>query len=281
VLTENPSDVTAASSTLLLPQLRNDRAGVYYPIGVKFFWQMTFLLSSIPTFVILFFVIFFVKEPSLGVQPGKEGQITPKIKYTDVFKYRNVIFCLFMCVLGLSGYWTMMIFAPVYLVNVSHFNIQSMGWVTAAMGILLFVYNIVVPKLSDNLGRKPVLFTALILAIISPLFMYLFPGTTLSSYTYVFFFGFTGAVVPIYMTMLPMESVPVTMIATVGALVQGTGDLLGAAVWPVIAGKIADTAGLPTMMLISAILMIITVILSRFIIETRPPKAKETGIPAK
>jgi fucose permease len=72
------------------------------------------------------------------------------------------------------------------------------------------------------------------------------------------------------MTMVPMESVPITLVATVGALVQGMGDLLGAAVWPVIAGKIADAAGLPFMMLAASLLLVITAVLTLTLKETRP-----------
>jgi MFS family permease len=166
----------------------------------------------------------------------------------------------------------MMLFASVYLVNVSHYDLQSMGWVTSAMGILYIVYCIFVPKLADNFGRKPAMFVALVFSIIPPLFMYLFPGAPISVYTYIFFFGFTAAVVPIYMTMVPMESVPISLVATVGALVQGTGDLLGAAVWPVIAGIIADAAGLPFMMLAASLLLVITAVLTLTLKETRPRK---------
>ncbi len=233
-------------------------------------WQMTFLLSSLPTFVMFFAVLLLVREVYVEKQPVQEGV---KVQgFVDLFKYRNVVLCLIMCVLGLSGYWTMMLFASIYLVNVSHFNLQSMGWVTSAMGALYVVYAILIPKLADNFGRKPVLFIGLVLSIVAPLFMYLFPGSLISVYAYVFFFGFTAAVVPIYMTMVPMESVPKTLVATVGALVQGTGDLLGAAAWPVIAGKIADSLGLPFMMLAAALLLLITVILSLGLKETRPRK---------
>jgi MFS family permease len=239
-------------------------------LATAYSWQMTFLLSSLPTFVMFFLVLFLVRETHVEketVQDGAKG-----IGFTDLFKYRNVVICLIMCVLGLAAYWTMMLFASVYLVNVSHFDLESMGWVTSAMGILYIIYSIFVPKLADNFGRKPVMFVGLIFSIVAPLFMYLFPGAMISVYTYIFFFGFTAAVVPIYMTMVPMESVPITMVATVGALVQGTGDLLGAAVWPVLAGKIADSAGLPFMMLIASLLLAITAVLAFTLKETRPRK---------
>jgi len=239
-------------------------------IAKGYSWQMTFLLSSLPTFIMFFVVFFFVKEIHAEKEVVQEG--SKRVGFLDVFKYRNVVLTLIMCVLGLCGYWTMMIYAQVYLVNISHFNLQSAGWITSAMGILYIIYCIFVPKLADTYGRKPVMFAAFLLSIIAPLFMYLFPGGMISVYTYIFFFGFTAAVVPIYMTMVPMESVPVTLIATVGALVQGTGDLLGGAVWPVIAGMIADSAGLPIMMLSAALLLGITALLTFGLKETRPRK---------
>ena len=233
-------------------------------------WQMTFLLSSVPTFIMFLAVWFFVKEIHVEKETVRDG--AKEVGFLDLFKYRNVVVSLIMCILGLSGYWTMMLFAQLYLVNVSHFDLQASGWVTAAMGVLYIVYCIFVPKLADNFGRKPVMFIGLLLSIIAPLFMYIFPGATISVYTYIFFFGFTAAVVPIYMTMVPMESVPVTMVATVGALVQGVGDLLGGAVWPVIAGKIADSKGLPSMMLAASLLLVITALLTLMVKETRPRK---------
>jgi predicted MFS family arabinose efflux permease len=239
-------------------------------LAAAYSWQMTFLLSSLPTFVMFFVVFFFVKEIHAEKEVVQEG--AKATGFADLFKYRNVNICLIMCVLGLSGYWTMMLFASVYLVNVSHFDLQSMGWVTSAMGILYIIYCIFVPKLADTYGRKPVLLIGLLLSIIAPLFMYLFPGASISVYAYVFFFGFTAGVIPIYMTMVPMESVPVSLVATVGALVQGIGDLLGAAVWPVVAGKIADAKGLPSMMLAASLLLAITAVLTLTLKETRVRK---------
>ncbi len=240
-------------------------------LAAGYSWQMTFLLSSLPTFLMFFVVFFFVRETHVERETIPEG--AKSTGFFDLLKYRNVVICLAMCVLGLSGYWTMTLFASVYLVNISHFNLQGSGWVTSAMGALYVIYCIFVPKLADNFGRKPVMFVGLVLSIIAPFFMYLFPGASISVYAYIIFFGFTAAVIPIYMTMVPMESVPVSLVATVGALVQGVGDLLGAAVWPVIAGKIADSAGLPFMMLAASLLLVITAVLTLTLKETRPRKS--------
>ena len=72
--------------------------------------------------------------------------------------------------------------------------------------------------------------------------------------------------------MVPMESVSVTLVATIGALVQGMGDLLAAAVWPVVAGKIADTNGPPFMMLAASLVLVVTAVLTLALKETRLPE---------
>src|SRR5512136_165684 len=55
-------------------------------IAKEYSWQMTFLLSSLPTFVIFFAVIFFVKEAR--VEKGDVQDGAKSAGFTDLFKYR-------------------------------------------------------------------------------------------------------------------------------------------------------------------------------------------------
>jgi MFS family permease len=241
-------------------------------LAMRYTWQDTFLLSSLPTFVMFVLVALFVKEVKVKPEAGTEGQVQQKAAYKDIFKYRNVVLCCLICVLGMAAYWTLMLFSSLYLVNIMHFSVETMGWVTSAMGALYIIYSLLVPKLADNFGRKPVLITGLALSILGPLSMYLFQGNVAAAYMYVLFGGFTAAVIPIFLTMIPMETVPVTLVVTVGSFVQGMGDLFGSAIWPVAAGRIADVAGLPFMMLMAALLLTVTTALSFGLNETRPRK---------
>ena len=238
-------------------------------LAARFDWQMTFLLSSIPTFVIAILFIIFIKEIYVAPEEKKE-----KVNTFDVFKYRNIILCSIIAILGMAGYWTGMLFAPVYLTSVVNLSVQTMGWMGSLMGVLYVVYCFIVPTVSDKFGRKPVLAIAFVLAALSPLCMFLFSGSMFSVVTYIIFGGFAASMTPIYHSLVPMESVDVKLIATANAMVMGIGDLIGTAIYPVIAGGIADKWGLSFMMLFAAILLFINVILAIFLIETRPRKKK-------
>lgn len=241
-------------------------------------WQHTFLLSSIPTFFVLVAMIFLVKEHR--VLPEKDEK---KASFGDVLSYRNIVIACIVNILVMCVYWTFLLFAPLYLVNVGKLSVQTMGWVSSLMGLLTFIYSIFVPKLSDNFGRKPVLFICLALTIITPFFMWALPGSMFCIVLYVIFGGITGPCTPIYMQLIPMETVPNHLKATALALVMGCGDFLGAAVYPYFAGRIGDAAGLPAMMLIAAIITVVVVLLSLLFTETHPrqPKVSASAPAAK
>ena len=134
----------------------------------------------------------------------------------------------------MAGYWTGMLFAPVYLTSVVNLSVQTMGWMGSLMGVLYVVYCFIVPTVSDKFGRKPVLAIAFVLAALSPLCMFLFSGSMFSVVTYIIFGGFAASMTPIYHSLVPMESVDVKLIATANAMVMGIGDLIGTAIYPVI-----------------------------------------------
>lgn len=238
-------------------------------LAAQYSWQNTFLVASIPTFVILAAVILWIKEIEPQAADAAVEQKGGNV-YKEVMQFRNVSLCVIMNVLAVIGYMTLMIFAPVYLVNVAKLSVQDMGWVTSAMGVLYVVLGIAATKLSDNFGRKPVMFVCIVLSLLGPLTMYLAPGSASATWMYVLFGGFVPAVVPFVMTIIPMETVPVRLIATSMVVAQASGDLISGAVWPIIAGRIADAAGLPFMMLVVAVLMAFSLVFGYFLDESNP-----------
>jgi MFS family permease len=242
-------------------------------LTAQYSWQNTFLVASIPTFVIVVAVILWIKEVEPKVADATVEQKSSNV-YKDVMKIKNIPICVIMNILAVIGYMTVMIFAPLYLVNVAKLSVPDMGWVTSAMGVLYVVFGIATTKLSDNFGRKPVMLVCIVLSLLGPLAMYLAPGSMSATWMYVLFGGFVPAVVPFVMTIIPMESVPVRLIATSMVVAQAAGDLISGAIWPIIAGKIADAAGLPFMMLVVVILMAFSLVFAYFLDESNPKLRK-------
>lgn len=228
-------------------------------------WQVAFLLAAIPSAIIGFVMIALIKEtynPPETVSGKKQNT------FVEALKYRNVLMCCLIGIAGFGGYWIMMLYAPVYWTNAAGIDIQSMGFVASGMGVLAVVYSFLIPKLSDNLGRKSVLIVVYFLAFLAPLVLSTMVGTKLSIGVYLLFAGLPCAVLPLFMSIIPVESTPPELRATAGGLVIGIGEVIGGAIVPAVAGNIGDAYGLTATMLIGAACLLIAAILGFFLKET-------------
>lgn len=240
---------------------------------VKYFsWQFTYLLVSIPTLIIFFFILFWVKEvrvdPKLAVK--QREMLKEAGGLSAMFKNRNVIVCTLFGVGMFGGYWTLMLFAPLYLVKVAGMTVQQMGWISSVMGILYITYCILVPKLSDVYGRKAVVIITSICCTIGPLFMALMPGSIFSIAGYVLFGGAIPAMVPLVAGVIPMESVVENLRTSSGGLILGIGEFFGGSCMPVVVGRVADSAGLQSTMGVGAMLLGTSVLLGFSLKESNP-----------
>lgn len=237
-------------------------------------WQMSFLLASLPSFILAFLLLKFTNEVPSRTQSEASQQAGMKwSNFTELLKYRNVVLCALISSFTLSAYWILMLFAPLYWVKVAHLSEQTMGLVASAMGLMAIVWTPLIPKLTDNFGRKPVLIGFTLLGTLTPLTMFLFNGNFISIAVYVSVGLLSGALAPIFMTVIPMETVPETLRATANAFIMAAGEVIGGALIPVIAGNIADRYGLPDMMLIAAVALLLAAILGLALIESHPNKA--------
>lgn len=232
-------------------------------IASKYGWNASFLVVGVVTVVIGLLLARFLKEVSLKA-PDKNQKT-----FGELFKYRNIVLCILISIFGMAGYWGLMIFAPLYLVNISQVTVQQMGFITSLMGIIFIVYSFIIPKLSDNLGHKPVTIIFFILCMLAPLVMYISQGMTVSIVVYVLFGGIPGAMFPLYLNLIPMSAAPDYLKATAGAVILAAGEFIGGAIFPVIAGNIADTRGLPFMMFVCSLLFIVAVIFSAMLVSNK------------
>lgn len=236
-------------------------------------WQMAFLIVSLPSFIVGICVWFFAKEVTIEV--AAEGTVVEaKPGISELLKYKNVILCGIIAILSFSGYWGLMIFAPVYLTQLNGMSPQSMGVAMSIWGLTGMVYAVGIPRLSDYWGRKPIMSIFIIVALVGVTILAAMPGTSVSTIVYVAIGGMIGAYGPLAWNIIPIESVPDYLKASSCGIILGLGEILGGAVFPYIGGRIADAKGLPTMMGVMAVLLLISLVLSFFMKETLPTKVK-------
>jgi len=245
-------------------------------------WQRAFLLSALPSLLIAVVIWLWVKETGIEpvhvVESDRDSPARSGV-LPEFLRYRNIRVCSLVSIVAMSGYWCIMLYAPLYLTQVTMTSIPAMGFISSAMGVTMIVYAILIPKLSDIYTRKPILTLFLILPAAGTCLMALFPGTRLSTVAYVTTGGMLGCVMPVYAILIPLETVPDNLKAAANSFVIGLGEIIGGAFFPWIAGVVADALGLPAMMGVASGLLVVGIIASLFVTETSPGRAR-AGIPA-
>ena len=145
----------------------------------------------------------------------------------------------------LTSLFVLSVMMPNYLTDYLHLGVQQMGFVMSAIGLGGFIGQLVLPGLSDRLGRKPVVLGSFV-ATGACIWLLMHTGAEpLTLFALLFlttFFNFSM----ICMTVGPLtgESVPLPLVSTATGLVVGIGEVFGGGVAPALAGYIAQHHGI-------------------------------------
>jgi len=226
-------------------------------------WRLAFLVASIPTFVLGLLMMKFIREVKVERLAGQE-----KVSFGSMLKYRNVLLCLLIGICTLAGYWTLMLYASLFFSTVGGRELTSVGFILGIMGVLCIVWTIVVPKLSDAIGRKPALVVWFALCSLAPFAMFGAPSSFGAVIIYCLVAGIPGSITPLYYSVIPAETLPAYMIGAAAGMINGIGEILGGSAWVAISGQIAEKNGLPTVMLFAGIFFLLGLVFSLMLKET-------------
>jgi predicted MFS family arabinose efflux permease len=247
-------------------------------------WRATFILTIVPGVIISIMIWKILINPTTSFhadESGKKPEV--KINYFEVFKNRNVILSIIGTLFLLCWYVCTLTYAVGYLTKVKGLTNTQMSYVMAAFGVGAVIWGVLIPRLSDKFGRKPMVVIAAVMGICAPLGI-LYAPANVPLLMFIAFFGWGGTGVNALMqSTIPAESGDPRFVSTIIGSNQLTGELLGATLGATLLGIVADKAGLGTVMIICAACMGVCLIVSLFYRESAPlVVARRTpGIAAK
>lgn len=213
-------------------------------VATKHSWHSAFYLVGIPGLIMFLVLAKWMREPGkVKNDPHAHKKIT-KAEMKQVYKHRNVWLCTIISAFFMTWLFAFTTFAPEYLTQVDHFNGQQMGLIMGAIGFGSFVWGFVAPAISDRIGRKPTLIIFSIIASLSPLCLALVHGSLGLMMVLGFFTAVGQGCFPLFMSIIPGDSLPVGLVATAISVTQLVGELIGGTIAPSLGGFAADAWGL-------------------------------------
>jgi len=162
-----------------------------------------------------------------------------------VLGHRNIalaagtMLCWITCLVSISA------FLPNYLLDHLRLDFASMSKVMSAIGLGSMMGSLMLPFLSDIIGRKAVM---LLSAACSFLCLLALQGSgaqvgALFGILFAVHF-FNNALITMTVGPLCAESVPPALMATASGLVVAVGEIFGGGIAPMIVGKVASVLGI-------------------------------------
>jgi MFS family permease len=239
-------------------------------------WHWIFALVSVPGLVVAYLLYRGLRNPDAKAAAAhtatRDASAHP---WSDVFRYRNIPLNMIGMLCWLTNLVVLSALLPSYLIDYLHLTLEQMGYVLSAIGFGGTLGTLLMPALSDRLGRKPVMVISVIGAGIGLYFLMhagAAPFALFVSLAATLFFIFSM----ICLTVGPIsaESVPATLMSTASGIVIGTGEIFGGGIAPVIAGYVAQHYGIQYIMHLAAIALAVGFVVTLLLKETAPARRR-------
>jgi len=168
---------------------------------------------------------------------------------------------------------------PNYLIDYLHLSLPQMGFVLSAIGFGGTLGTVILPMISDRIGRRPMMLISSAGAGLS-LFAFSRVGAApVLLFTFMFathFFNFS--LITLTVGPISAESVPAKLMASASGLVICTGEVFGGGIAPVIAGFVAEHFGIQEILPLAIGGLAVGFINSCFLRETAPRRLRGEGL---
>ena len=212
-------------------------------LATAFGWRSAFFLSAVPGLVLALALVFWMRKPPEPPRSTPEAGIPGGTGVLSLLRSRNILLCL--AISGLYSAWLIVqgVFLPIYLVRVDGLSPTTMGFVVAATSLTVAAGGMIVPAISDRVGRKPALAAVCFIGMLAPLAVLFVHGPTWLITLALIIGMFGGGAGPLYVAVVPTESAPARHAATAVAISLASGEIIGGVFAPTLAGRIADITG--------------------------------------
>jgi predicted MFS family arabinose efflux permease len=238
-------------------------------IAAAYDWHAAFFVAGIPGLILAALIWRFVDEPAPAPRDPAAAPSRSLLPLA-LLAQRNILACSLVSACAVGSIVVGSIFMPLYLDGPRGYDDLTWSNIMAVVGICPAVGAIVIALWSDRVGRKPPLVVFTLMMALAPAALLWFEGSV-TVLTALMFLSWMGlGTFPLFMGVIPTETVGRAQAATAMGLVVMIGELTGGVFGPPIAGRLADMYGLDVALYIQGALAIGAGLAALFVAETNP-----------
>jgi len=243
-------------------------------------WRSAFYLAGLPGLLLALLVWRFIREPEMP--PRAADDAPPPLLPLAMLANRNIAVCSMISCLMVGSLVIGSIFLPLFFTGPRGWEPKTMGWVMAVLGLTPGLGGVLVSWISDKVGRRPPMIAGCFLAAICP-FAALWFGGSIPALAAIMFASWLGiGVFPLFMGLVPGETLGHAKAATAMGLVVAVGELSGGFLGPLAGGALADRFSLEAPLLIQGVFALLAGVVAFALVETNPRvlARRAEGLPA-
>jgi MFS transporter, ACS family, hexuronate transporter len=232
-----------------------------------FSWRVAFYIAGIPGLICGFAVWLWVREP----QDSRPVTQHERLDLWQMLRVRNIWLCCLISICLIANVVVLLAFLPLYLTSVRGYSTTLMSWIMSVAG-MAGPFAFLVAALSDRIGRKPAMVAFSFAAILAPWAALYFHGPPSLLATIMFAGMLSAGTFPLFMGIIPGETISRRHAATAMGLIVGVGEIGGGVATPTIAGWLADRSTLAAPLMIAGAAALVAGVLALLLEETAPVK---------
>lgn len=237
-------------------------------IATEWGWREAFFVSGIPGLILAVLIWRYVAEPERPAAAQVEK--APGLSVWQMLSHRNIGVCALVSCFAVGSAVIGSIFMPLYLDGPRDIAPSTWSTMMAVLGFAPAVGAVIITALSDRIGRKlPVIIGGLMMAI-GPLALLHVDGSPALLGAFMCFSWLGMGIFPLFMGVIPAETLGRAMVATAMGVVVAVGELTGGVFGPIIAGSLADNYTLDTALWLQTALALCSGIAALALKETNP-----------
>lgn len=251
-------------------------------VATAYSWHAAFYFAGVPALLIALLTALVLRPAprrSPASQSASANAPSTVRQVLGLLKFSNIRLCMLVSCCIWGWYFLILTFLPLYCVRVLQMSGRDMSIVMSALGAAGVVAAIVVPYLSDRVGRRPIMALFAAVGAIAPLGALYFGGATVVVGALLFVGCLATGIGPLYMSTVPLETVSARDSATAVGLIMGFGQIVGGFFGPAFAGILADRFGLAVPLWAAVAAALVAAITCLFLKETAPAKTGRLSRP--